>query len=243
MNKHFAIVALIASLGLPACGGGVPVELRIDEFQFELSIDALLGDLGTQLAGAGILGGGGALPEIWPNKDHGDLLPDIKYTLPFKADPVPVDLTPPADSPDFEKYKKINEAGKVVNRIEINKLVLRVEQSTLTVAIPELQLQMADDPTANPDDRQAWYGLGKLPSIDPGAVGDFEFEWEPGAESFFNLQMGDELKEFAVRAVSQIEIDTAVNPVLPRGVGRLRLILVATFFVEPTQAKAAAGAL
>jgi hypothetical protein len=242
MNKHIATLTILAALGLPACGGGVPVELRIDEFQFELSVDSLLGDLGTQLAGAGILGGG-ALPEIWPNKDHGDLLPDINYTLPLKTEPIAVDLTPPSDSPDYDKYKKINEAGKVVNRIEINRLVLRIEQSTLTIAVPELRLQMADEPTASPDDREAWYTLGKLPTVDPLYVGDVDFEWAPGGESFFNFQLGDDKKEFAVRALSDIVIDTAKNPVLPRGVGKLRLILVATFYIEPTQAKQAAGAL
>ena len=243
MRNHFAVIGLLSVLGLPACGGGVPVEIRIDEFTFDLSLDSLLGDLGTQLAGTGMLPAGGTLPEIWPNEAHGNLLPDIKYTLPLRTDPMAINLNPAPDSPDYDKYKKINEAGKVVNRIEINRLVLRIEQSDLTVAIPELKLQMADDVAANPDDREAWYTLGKLPSADPKFVGDLEFDWMPGGESFFGFQLGDEQKAFAVRASSNITIDTAVNPVLPRGQAKLRLILVATFFVEPTKAKDAAGAL
>lgn len=234
MTTRALTTAALLALFAPACGGGVPIEVRIDEFSFDFGLDQALGTMSTALAASGLLPGGGALPEIWP-----EALPPIKYTLPLKTDPVPVDLTPAEDSPDYDKYQEINKAGQIVRRIEINRLVLRVEQSTLSVAIPALTLQVADDPTADPADRQAWYSVGKLPGAEPGAIEDIEFEWIPGGETFFNTQLADEFKELAVRAAGEIGIDTAANPNLPRGAAKLRLIVVATFFVEPTKAKGA----
>ena len=82
-----------------------------------------------------------------------------------------------------------------------------------------------------------------MAGAEPGFVGDIDFEWMPGGETFFDMQLADEAKSFAARGASSIVIDTADNPAMPRGSAQLRLILVATFFVEPTEAKHAAGAL
>ncbi len=228
---HLTAVAIGLSW-LTACGGGVPVEVRIDEYTFALGVDDALASLSDSLAQTGLFPQGGALPEIWP-----DALPDITYDLSLKTAPMSVDLTPPADAENADKYAKINKASEVVSRIEINDLVLRVEQSSLTLPIPELTLQVADAPDANPDDRRAWFTIGKIPGAEPGFVGDLAFEWVPGGETFFNTQLSDDLKEFAVRGVGNISFDTAQNPNLPRGIAKLRLIVVATFFVEPTQGK------
>ncbi len=234
MNTLRTTATLLALSSLIACGGGVPIELRIDEFTLELSLDDLVGELQAELTSSGALPlGTRALPEIWP-----DALPPIQTTLRMAAPPAPIDLTPDkeTDPENYEKYKDINKAAEAVRRIEINRLVLRVEQSNLSLPIPELKLQVADDPTANPDDRMAWFTVGSLPGAEAGFIGDLDFDWITGGESFLNAQLGDEAKELAIRTVGELTIDTEQDPAMPRGLARLRLIVVATFFVEPEKA-------
>src|SRR3546814_9103350 len=72
--------------------------------------------------------------------------------------------------PICKKYDDINKAGDIIQRIEINKFVLRVEVSSLTIDLPELRLQIADTKDANPDDRLAWYTVGLLPGTDRKSV-------------------------------------------------------------------------
>ena len=43
-------------------------------------------------------------------------------------------------------------------------------------------------------------------------------------------------KEFAMRVAGKIVIDTEKNPRRPAGLGVIRMIAVATFFVEPKDA-------
>ena len=158
---------------LTACGGGVPIEIRIDEFGMELNLDDLVGQLQQELGASGALPlGTSALPEIWP-----DSLPPIQTTIRLAAPPTPIDLTPDeeTDPENYKKYKDINKAADAVRRIEINRLVLRVEQSNLSLALPELKLQVADDPAANPDDRTTWFTVGTIPAAEPGFIGDLSF--------------------------------------------------------------------
>ena len=54
-----------------------------------------------------------------------------------------------------------------------------------------------------------------------------------GGGSFLSQQLGDDLKEFSLRTAGLVEIDTAINRQMPRGIIVTRLIVVATFFVEP----------
>jgi len=228
-------VGIIATQ-LWACGGGAPIEVRIDEFAMPFSLDDAVDQAAEQLFASGFLPPGfGRIPEMWP-----DSLPDIQYSMRFTTPPVPIDLTPDPGSPDAEKYAQINRVSEAIARIEMNRLVLRVEQSNLSIALPEIILQVADDPEANPLDRRAWYSIGRLPSAPPGFVGDLEFEFFPGGESFLYSQFGDEFKECALRAVANISFDTTVNSAMPRGLANLRLIVVATFFVVPEKAVAAA---
>ncbi|OGR09861.1 MAG: hypothetical protein A2341_14245 [Deltaproteobacteria bacterium RIFOXYB12_FULL_58_9] len=231
--KSIQITAvLLATSVLVACGGGVPVKLRIDEFSFALSLDEIMEGATSELAKAHLLPPGTQrLPEVWPES-----LPDIQYQLKFDTDPVPIDLTPPPGSEEADKYSQINDAKQAVRRIEINRLVLRVEQSNISVALPELTLQVADESDANPLDRHAWFSIGRMAPAEPGFIGDIELEWFTGGESFLNAQFGDDLKELAIRTVGEVSLDTEENRNLPRGVGSLRLIVVATFFVEPLEA-------
>jgi hypothetical protein len=227
--------SLLFALTLTACGGGVPVQLRVDEFTQELSIDEAVAGAFEQLVATGFLfDGSSGLPEQWPAS-----LPDIRYSALVASPPMPIDLTPEPSAADEltgqeSKYSDINQAGNVIQRIEVNEFVLRVESSTLTIGLPELRLQVADAPDASPDDRLAWHTIGKLPATaGPREVTDIHFEFERGGESFLQAQLSDEQKELAMRVVGKLDIDTEVNPARPAGAALLRLILVATFFVRP----------
>lgn len=227
---------VILATWLSSCGGGIPVRIHIDEFTMEVSLDELAAGAFAELQGAGLIPQETqALPVLWP-----DNLPDIHYRTLLKTPPVPVDLTPDPESEDAEKYAQINEAQKAIKRIELNRLILRVEKSTLSVGLPELRLQLADTADADPDDRLAWRTIGILPKTEPGFVGDNEFEFIPSGESYLNAQLADDEKEFAMRVVGNVEVDTEANPRLPAGKAAIRLIVVATFFVEPVEAANAA---
>lgn len=219
----FACLAFVFGLQLVGCGGGVPIKIRIDEFSMDLELDDALTRMEEELAAQGILPFG--LPAVWP-----DSLPDIQYDLVLATDPVAAELTKEGEGADPDKYEDIE---KVIRRIEINRFVLRVEQSNLTLPLPKLALQVADEPDADPNNRRAWFTVGYLPGAPSRFVGDMEFEWVPGGESFLNSQLAEEEKAFAIRTIGTLPIDTELEPVLPRGAAKMRLIVVATFFVEP----------
>lgn len=237
MTRVKTLLALVlvavwaASLATACDTGGVPVRMRLDEFTMDLDVDELMAEAHGELSSLGVVPPGTALPELWP-----DSLPAIQYRLVMAAPPTEVDLSPEEGSDDYEKYKDISRAAGVVRRIELNRLVVRIEASNLTVALPELVLQVADKKDADPTDRLAWRTVGSLPGAPAGFVGDLEFEFIPGGESYLRAQLADEAKEFAARVVGRIDIDTATNPRLPSGRAVIRLIAVATFFIDPSQA-------
>lgn len=223
------ILATMVTCVLVGCGGGVPVQVRIDEAATRLDLSALVGQAESALTSTGLLPGDlTRLPELWPTG-----LPDVQRSFKLPIPPIPIDLSPEPGDPLFDKYEAISKYADAIRRIEINRLVLRVERTNLTMDLPELTLQAADSKDANPDDRRAWFTIGKLPSVPKGAVGDHEFEWAPGGESFLNAQLWDESREFALRVTGRVGLDTVKDPVLPRGAADLRLIVVATFFVAP----------
>lgn len=260
MKSHswINLALLVLAASQTACGGGIPVRLRIDEFTMELALDDLVDQALADFKGQGLFPAETeALPELWPQS-----LPDIKYRALLAAPPVPVDLTPEdtggggsgggggvggGDGTDGlidpEKYEMINKAEAAINRIELNRLILRIEQSTLSIALPELRFQVADEPDADPNDRLAWETIGRMPTAEPGFIGDIEFTFDPGGETYLNNQLMDEKKEFAMRVRGTLELDTEQNPRLPSGAAAIRLILVATFFVDPEGAVGAAGDL
>jgi hypothetical protein len=216
-----------------ACGGGVPIQIRIDEFTAELPLDEAVNSAVGSLLASGIFAAGTpAIPDRWP-----DSLPDIRYRARVATPPMPIDLSPepPAEGEEPDsKYDQINKAKDVIERIELNRFILRVEQSSLSITLPELRLQIADKKDADPNDRLAWWTVGAIPATpEPKWVGDLEFEFEPAGESLLNSQIADDEKEMAMRVVGNVEIDTARNPARPGGNALVRLILVATFFVRP----------
>lgn len=214
------------------CGGGVPVQLVVDEFTVDVEMAAVNQQLEQGLQSLGTLPPGMTIPERWP-----DSLPRLQHSIRYATPPVPVSLEQDeADANSSSQYEAIDVAQSALRRIELNRLIVRVERNNLTVPLPELTLQVADSPNANPDDRLAWFTIGHIPGIDAGRVDDLEFTFEPGGESFLNAQMGADKKEFAIRAVANIEYDSQQTPLRPRGVAQLRLIVVTTFFIDPEAA-------
>lgn len=226
-------ILLLAALLLSACdSGGVPIRLRIDEFTIDLELDQMVQHSLEEFKALGLFPRQTQyLPEVWP-----DSLPAVQYRMQLTAPPIPVDLTPDPGSEEEEKYKDISAAAGAVKRIELNRLVVRIEASSINVALPGMSLQVADDKDADPDDRLAWRTIGTVPGAEPGFVGDLEFEFLTGGESFLNSQLADEDKEFAVRIKSALDVDTDQNPRLPAGRAQVRLIVVATFFIDPSGA-------
>jgi hypothetical protein len=225
--------ALLLLWGAAACNsGGVQVRLRLDELTTAIDADSIMNDTLRQFSSLGVLSFNSApMPELWPSS-----MPAVTFKQAFTSPPIVLDLTPPPGSPDEEKYASVNQAAGLIRRIEVNRLVLRVEENTLTTAIPALTVQVADDMNASPDDRQAWRTIGTVPGASPGFIGDLEFVYHPGGESFLVSQLSDDTKELAVRAKGTFEINTDQNPRLPAGKASVRLIIVATFLVDAAKA-------
>jgi len=235
MKKLISVISLVllVATGLSACdSGGVPIRLRIDEFSMDLELDEMVQQSLLEFKALGLFPAETQfLPEVWPAS-----LPAVSYRMGLTAPPIPVDLTPDPGSDEEDKYADISAAAGVVKRIELNRLVVRIEASSINVDLPEMRLQVADDKDADPEDRLAWRTIGTIPGVGPEYVGDIEFEFLPGGESFLNSQLGDEAKEFAVRIKSNLEVDTDQNPQLPAGRAQIRLIVVATFFIDASGA-------
>jgi hypothetical protein len=242
LRSRIAALFVIAASVMPvlsSCGGGIPVRLRIDEFTMEIALDDLVQQAFQALKSQGLFPPETRdLPELWPAS-----LPAVKYRALLASEPIPVDLTPEPDSPDFEKYEPINKAEQAINRIELNRLILRIDVNTLSISLPELRLQVADAPDADPTDRLSWETIGVIPSAPPGFVGDLELEFIAGREILLNAQFMDEEKELALRVVGNVELDTEVSPRLPSGSAQIRMIVVTTFFVDPEGAAGVAGDL
>jgi hypothetical protein len=235
--------ALALSLLCAGCGGGVPIQLILDEFAIELSLDDALESVTPALLPPDSPG----LPERWPEE-----FPSICWDGIVTTDPDlggRVDLTPDPDEDPAaaDSFGPVNDGR--VDRIEIDRLVVRVETNTLNVPLPVVEVQAADAIDADGEDRRAWRTLGSVggtslappcaagmgaptAAVDPGQLIDLDFEWARSGESYLNAQLADETKEFSLRARSRLVVDTAEFPSRPRGEVTLRLILVATFFVK-----------
>lgn len=232
--RSVLLASLLAfSSQLLSCGAGVPVQLRIDEFSIDVNTEDWISVAEDTLKSTGFLPSDAVgIPEMWPNS-----LPDIKYDLEIVSPAIPIDLTPEADTEaDAAQYEQINTAQKVVNRIEINELILRVDRSNLSIDLPTLELQIADTPDAHPDNRRAWTTIGILEGAKAGQVMDARFEFVRGGETYLNTQLFEPEREFALRVKGRMTIDTEVNPNRPSGQARFRLIALATFYLTPRKA-------
>lgn len=230
LQRALLMAATATFLTAAACGGGVPVRVRIDEFTMEVALDDVVDAAFSEMQAQGLFPPESrGLPVIWPNS-----LPNVRYRTVFTTPGVPIDLTPEPGSPEAEKYAEINKVEDAIRRIELNRIVLRVEQNSLTVDLPALDFQVADEPDARGDDRLGWRTVGRLPSAPAGVIDDYEVELIPSGESYLNAQLADEAKEFAMRVRGRIDLDTTANGGrLPGGSAVVRMIVVATFFVEP----------
>jgi len=251
-----AVFALCAA----GCGAGVPVQVRIDDLAIDFVLDDAVGAIESGLREAGLISPEAAgLPEVWPNE-----LPPVCFATLVSSDdaaPLPLDLTPDplVDPANADLFAPVNNG--LVSRIELDRLVLRVESNTSNIGLPPLEIQAADDLAPDPDDRQAWHTIGRLngrplapgcgadgdasPLIEGGKVGDIDLAMVEGGESFLGYQLMDpdcllrqndpnKCKELSIRARSRLRFDTAVSPARPHGRMKLRLIVVATFYVDPT---------
>jgi len=208
-----------------ACGAGIPITVRIDQFTTSFSVDDFIDDAEAELLTQGVLPAGTTgIPEIWP-----EILPDVKYQSLYTTAPIEINL-------NEERYDDINRAEAAIKRIEINRFIVRMESSTLSISLPQLSIQAADDRNADPDDRQAWRPIGTIPATPTqGFVGDQDFVFSPGGEVFLFDQFMDDEKELALRVQGLLEIDTAINPLRPSGEASVRVITELTFFVDPSE--------
>ena len=214
---------------LEACGGGIPVRLRVDQFAVDVDLGDAIERAESELLAQGILPEGSrGIPAIWPSD-----LPRVQYTVDLTSPPVPVDLTPEEGGENEDAYRAINQAGQIVNRLEINRLILRLERSDVSVPLPELEVQVADTLDADPNDRLAWYTIGRIDRGEVGVLQDLEFRFTEGGESYLNAQMGDKNREFSLRVRGKASIDTDELTEIPRGLLRVRFITEATFFIDP----------
>jgi hypothetical protein len=209
-----------------ACGVGVPLKLRIDEFTTSLDVDQTTAQLEASLRTQGLLPTGSiALPELWPSS-----MPAIRYEVSLLSAPQAINLTP-SDPNQQKKYAQVMQYAHAINRIEINHVVLRVESNSLNVDLPSLKLEGAADMNASPFDRKAWQTLGVLPAGKAAQTADLPLEFIPGGETFLDDALSSDTKRFAIRTDGLLTFDTSVNPHRPRGKASLRVILEATFFV------------
>ena len=226
-----AIVLIGLTFILEACGGGVPIRLRVDQFAVDVDLGDAIDNVESSLLAQGILPEGSrGIPAIWPSD-----LPRVQYDVDLTSPPVPVDLTPEPGGDNEDAYQAINQAGQIINRLEINRLVLRLERSDVSIPVPELQVQVADTLDADPNDRLAWFTIGRIEGSDgeDGGPKDLEFQFIEGGESYLNGQMGDEDREFSLRVRGKASIDTDQLTEIPRGLLRVRFITEATFFIDP----------
>lgn len=205
--------------------GQTPVRIVIDEFSMELNLTDTMQRATRRLAV--VPEDARALPELWPAS-----LAEIELNSVVSSGAVPVDLSPDPDAPNAGKYRALSELGDSIRRIELNRMVLRVDQSDLTVALPELQVQVAASPDAATADRFAWHTIGTIPGAPPGFVGDLELAFVPGGESFLHAQLSDSDRDFAVRVRGRAQLHLKEGTRIPRGRASLRLVVVATFFVD-----------
>jgi hypothetical protein len=228
MNKLVSCIAtVIFALSTISCGGGLPIQVKIDDFTMEIDLGTVGGAATEALQSTGVLAAtSSTVPEVWP-----DSLPDISYYMDLTTSPVAVDLTPPPNEGNTT-YDAINTASSVISRIDLNRLTLRVEQNTINVPLPYLELQVAPEADSSPYDRKAWRTIGFIEESAAGAVKDHTFQFVKGGETYLNTQLADDLKEFSIRIRGKLKVNTEEFQGLPRGKAVVRLIAVATFYLD-----------
>ena len=61
---------------------------------------------------------------------------------------------------------------------------------------------------------------------------DHTFQFVKGGETYLNTQLADDLKEFSIRIRGKLKVNTEEFQGLPRGKAVVRLIAVATFYLD-----------
>ena len=96
----------------------------------------------------------------------------------------------------------------------------------MSIPVPELQVRVADTLDADPNDRLAWFTIGRIEGSDgeDGGPKDLEFQFIEGGESYLNGQMGDEDREFLCAFVARPRSTPTSSLKSPRGLLRVRFI-------------------
>lgn len=203
MKRWMLSVAAVLST---TCGGGVPIQVELDDLAIDVSIDDVVSELELALRQSGALPPRGSIPETWPEQ-----LPDVCFEQRIETtgeQVIAVDLTPdPAADPAAAEQLEGLDDG-VVDRMEIDRIVLRIEENTMNVPLPPLELQAADQKDAGSDEDAVWWTLGTIGGTvtssgcpldaakeavlaQPGEEKEVPFVFARGGESFLLQQLMD----------------------------------------------------
>ncbi|MCC7380489.1 MAG: hypothetical protein IT384_01565 [Deltaproteobacteria bacterium] len=257
------LIGAMLAMELAACGAGVPVDVRVDNLELTVSLDSATEALTEALRMQGLLPPGGlpeTWPEAAPDvcvsvpldtSDLGAALP-VDLTPDPAVDPEGAQLFAELNGGLVERME-IQEIALAVQENTLNRplppLVLlgadALDQDPATGEWWTLG-RLGGDPVL--DGCQAGATIPQL--LGPGETAELPLVFARGGESFLLQQLADErcderqqanggtvnplaCKELALRARTTLVFDTAKWPALPKGSLTLRLIIAATFFVDP----------
>jgi hypothetical protein len=222
-------LALVLSLCVAGCGGGAPIQYKVENLQtITLSIDSILDQITAGLRERGYPVDASGIPAQWPAE-----LPPIDLQYRFDTAVIPVDLTP--DDPEgTNTYSEINKQyGHLIERIELNDVTVLIESNTSNVALPEVRLRISGKLDAQVDAPGLWQTMATLPSIAPRQTGEIHLQFAPGGETALSTAMAAEKREAALQLRTSITYSSKATPAIPRGAIVLRVIPTLTFFVNP----------
>ena len=109
--------------------------------------------------------------------------------------------------------------------------------------LPKIELQLADKKDAKAYDKEVWRTIGYIEKVEAAEIGDRTFTFIEGGETFFTAQLMDETKEFSIRLNSRLDLslDPEKRTSLPAGGAVIRILAVATFYIDAYNAATFAG--
>ncbi|MEE2960224.1 MAG: hypothetical protein VYA34_05720 [Myxococcota bacterium] len=231
-GKRLVGVVILGLFSLNGCGGGIPVQVRTDQMTVPFNLDFAREAAGDLLKSHGILAEKSEMPTQWSEN-----LPNIEILRAVSSPPVGFSFTELLDQTvggNEKSVEMITDATNIIRRVELNSLKLRIDENSLTMALPPIKLQLADKKDAKSYDKEVWRTIGYIEKVEAGKVGDKEFTFIEGGETFFTAQLMDETKEFSIRLSSELDLtlDPGDRTPLPAGGVAIRLLAVATFYID-----------
>ena len=241
-GKGLMGLAILGLFPLSGCGGGIPIQVRTDQMTLPFNLDFAREAAGDLFRSQGILAEKSTMPIQWSLN-----LPKVSIPLMVSSPPIGFSFTELLDqtvSGNEESVKKITDALSIIRRVELNSLILRVDENTLTIPLPKIYLQIADKKDAKGYDKEAWRTIGYIDEVGagnpldetvaPAKPEDLKFQFEEGGETFLTAQLMDETKEFSVRLRSELDLslDPDERTPLPAGGVVVRVLAVATFYID-----------